>query len=380
MNFNGAGIATTALVGPFRVVERTTMPNNTASWRKKIHAKSKEAPPPREIAPLRIEPPPGKADNPGSNDAATAEDPADRRRHHGWRKTIQASRPGTPVSGPPTTIERLAEQVMRTTPAIEDIADNRSERSETPGPRRDPKPKAGRYASLFTSLKDVPKGPEFAEPWSLDTEPVFEPYIDPLNTIQSVRSHIINYSTKPISTEHSNGLLCVFEHYRKIREAKELLELQLQDLRQDMKRAEEVWVDEEDRYNAEIRRLELLMAHGATGVAGCVSPQFWGPPLTKNCRVLHARQGSVVDRKSKNRKTIPVGKRLSMNAFLTPDQLDKEIRLKSQRGAFVSKGNLGRADQPSISRTPYFAFRNDGGPIQTVYAEGERGSTRRNPI
>jgi hypothetical protein len=213
---------------------RNAMSENKATgWRKKIHTK----PPPLKL---------------GVDGAAGADDSNDRRRHHAWRKTIQVSRPGTPISGPPATDE---------------AEDTQGERAPSSTPRRDTKPKLNRYTSLFSGFKDAPKGPNFNEPWS-DEQPIYEPYVDPQLAIQSIRSHMINFSMKPIPLEHNNHLFCIFEAYHKLRDEKERLDVALQETQQNLQRAEHQWTNEHTLYAEEIRRLELLIAQGTTGVAG----------------------------------------------------------------------------------------------------------------
>ena len=229
-------------LGRRRLSDDNTMPDNKGvGWRKKIHGSK-----PKDITPLKF----------GRDDTVAADDPGDRRRHH-WRKTLHGSRPETPVSG------------TLTTSAIEDAEDTRSERSEVSTPRRNSRPKLARYTSLFSSFKESSKGPEF-EPWSEDAPPPFQPYIDPLNAVQSIRSHMITCSSKPIPLEHNNGLFRIFEDYRKVREEKEHLETLLQDTFQGWKVAEEQWSASEGRYEAEIRRLDLLIARGTSGMTGSV--------------------------------------------------------------------------------------------------------------
>ncbi|KNG47658.1 hypothetical protein TW65_05727 [Stemphylium lycopersici] len=234
------------------------------------------------------------------------EDSAGRRCQPSWRKTLQGSRPQTPVS------------TFTATTAVEDIEDARSDRSETSAPCRDSKPKLARYTSLFTTFKETAKetakAPGFSEPWSDDAPLPFQPYIDPLNVVQSVRSHMAN-SSLPISPEHHSGLFRVFEDYRKVREQKERLESLLKETLQDWKQAEGHWRDYEDRYSGEIRRLELIIARGSRGMAG----------------LAQARQGSIVNRKRRHRKTISHDSLPREYELLSAEKLDVEITSKSQK-------------------------------------------------
>ncbi|KAF1843793.1 uncharacterized protein K460DRAFT_342364 [Cucurbitaria berberidis CBS 394.84] len=264
------------------------MPDNKAvGWRKKLHG-SKQ----KDMLPLNTD---------GDDTTAVAEDSSDRRRQHGWRRTIHGSRPETPVTVAPTNL-------------AEDSEDARSERSEVSTPRRNSKPKLARYTSLFSSFKESSKGPEFAEPWSDDAPPPFQPYVDPLNALRSIRSHMITAS--PIPLGHNSGLFRIFEDYGKVREEKENLETLLQDTFHDWETAKDQWNESEGRYEAEIRRLELLIARGTSGMTG---------------RLIKARQGSVVDRRRRHRKTTSNDRFPPMYEFLSPNQLDSEIRLSSQR-------------------------------------------------
>jgi hypothetical protein len=207
-------------------------------WRKKIQSK------PKELPPLKL----------STEDSVTAGDSIDRRRHHGWLKTIQGSRPGTPVSGPPAT------------PTRDEANDVQGERAADMTPRRDSRPKSKRITSLF-GFKETSKGFDFAEPWG-DERPAFEPYMDPKVAIQSIRSHMVNFSMVPIPLEHSNNLFRIFEDYYMLRDENERLESLLQEQHKSLSRSEDQWAKEERRYAEEVRRLELMIAQGATGMEG----------------------------------------------------------------------------------------------------------------
>jgi hypothetical protein len=212
-----------------------SMPDNKGvGWRKKMNSKPKE---------------------PRPGDAAVTDDSSERRRHHGWRKTVQVSLPATPVSGQPS----------------DEIENAQCERTEPSTPRGDSKPKLIRYTSLFSSFRDTKeaKGPNFAKPWDVAVLPI-EPYVDPKVAIQSVRSHMLSFSMVPIPLGHNSSLFRVFEDYHKVRDEKDHLDTMLQETHQNLQSSGEQWTKDERRYEEEIRRLELLIARGATGVAGQV--------------------------------------------------------------------------------------------------------------
>lgn len=213
------------------------MPDNkAASWRKKISTKPKDPQLPKTSL----------------DDATNAESG----RHRGWRKTIQASRPGTPTPVTPVT------------PTVDDI-ETHNERQICSSPRRESRPKLTRYTSLFSGFKDTSKGFEFDTPWD-ENQPDYEPYVDPKVAIQSIRSHMVHFSMKPIPLEYSNNLFCIFEHYHKLCEENDHLVADFERTRQEFKHAQQTWAHEEQKYAKEIRRLELLISKGASGVAGFV--------------------------------------------------------------------------------------------------------------
>jgi hypothetical protein len=214
--------------------------NKAVGWRKKIHSK------PKELQPLKL----------GPEETGTADDSTDRRRH-GWRKTIQGSRPATPVSGPPAT------------PTTDEVSDAQGERASCSTPRRDSRPKPKRYTSLF-SFKDTTKDFDFSEPWG-DERPPFEPLVDPKFAIQCVRTHMHNYPMKPVPVEHNSNLFRIFEAYHKLRDERKRLEDMLHEVQEHFSCSKDQWTKEERRYAEEIRRLELLIAQGTTGMAGYVS-------------------------------------------------------------------------------------------------------------
>lgn len=239
---HSASSTTAKQAAQLAAANRTTdkMPDNNnkgvgVGWRKKIQHKPKELQP---LKPLKL----------NTDDAATG-------RHYFSRKTIHGSRPATPV-----------------TPAIEETPEEgRNEPVESTTPRRSSKPKLVRYTSLFSNFKDIHEAanPEFAEPWS-EVKPDPVDLVDPILIIQSIRSHIAKFSTTALTPEHNSGLYRIFEHYYQLRSKNVEVEEALQQTREELATSQERWIGEERRYAEEIRRLELLIAKGTTGVAGFV--------------------------------------------------------------------------------------------------------------
>lgn len=134
--------------------------------------------------------------------------------------------------------------------------------------------------------------------------------------LQATHSYLCNNFYKPIPSEHHSGLLRIFEDYRHLREGKEKLESLLTETLEGYKSADQLWMTKEDRYQAEIRRLELLIARGTTGLAG----------------VMSARKESVVKRIRPQRKLQSTDQLLSSHEYLSPEKLDEQIKMRSQKG------------------------------------------------
>lgn len=138
---------------------------------------------------------------------------------------------------------------------------------DVPSPRKATKPKLAHYLSGYLAIKDASKEPEFGEPW-LEMPPPSREYVDPMVSLQSVFSHMITNPSCPIPLHYNNGIFRVFEDYRKIREEKERLDNLLHESFEGYRAAERFYDKAEAEYQAEIRRLELLIARGTSGVDG----------------------------------------------------------------------------------------------------------------
>jgi hypothetical protein len=134
--------------------------------------------------------------------------------------------------------------------------------------------------------------------------------------LQAIHSHLCNNFYKPIPPEHHSGLLHIFEDYKKLRVHGEKLEGLMKESLEGFKSAEELWTVKEERYQVEIRRLELLIAHGTTGLVG----------------VMAARKESVVKRTQPKRKIPSTAQPIAMYEYLSPEKLDEQIKIRSERG------------------------------------------------
>jgi hypothetical protein len=72
----------------------------------------------------------------------------------------------------------------------------------------------------------------------------------------------------PIPLHYNSGILRVFEDYRKVREERARLENLLHETFEGYRAAERFYDNAEAEYQAEIRRLELVIARGTLGMEG----------------------------------------------------------------------------------------------------------------
>jgi hypothetical protein len=283
-------------------------------WRKKIGGKPKEQPPFRTDSDDIVATPP--------TEILSAVDTNDRR-YHGWRKTIAVSRPSTPMTtAPPTSTQ-------------DNVEDTRSEISGASTPRRGSRPKTARYTSMFATHKEEPHDSIFSEPWSLDNPPkkaAAWSYVDPIVAMESIHSHMCKNYLVPIPLEHSSGLFQIFDDYRKLRSHKEHLEARERDAVDHSREVTAQWHQSEILYEDEIRRLELLIARGTTGMAGYVTVRYNYRVYLTGHSLMEARRGTVVDRKGQHRKTISTDRLLSRYQHISSAELDEEINSKTRQG------------------------------------------------
>ncbi|KAF2444230.1 hypothetical protein P171DRAFT_28826 [Karstenula rhodostoma CBS 690.94] len=219
-----------------------------------------------------------------------------------WRSTFH-SRPGTPSRAPTPTIFQFDTDGVR-----------REITLDVPSPRKATKPKLARYLTGYLAIKDPSKEPEFGEPWS-EMLPCSREYVDPMVSLQSVFSHMTTNPSCPIPLHYNNGIFRVFEDYRKIREEKERLDNLLHETFEGYRAAERFYDKAEAEYQAEIRRLELLIARGTSGMDG----------------MIKARSDSTVKRTRTHRKTMSENPTPASFENMPMAQLDEQIRMRSQQ-------------------------------------------------
>lgn len=271
-------------------------------WRKRLHDKRPKTPASAKTA----------AEDAAQNDHSLEK--SARARSHpaeklGWRRIYHGSRPETPVA--PPTIAALADETE----------DTRSEISSEAGPasvNTTPKaPKLAHYLSSYRALT-APETQEFSfsEPWSLFPPPRDEPQIDPLEIVRKVRSHIGRQTWVSLPVEYNYGILRVFEEFRKISEKQEKTLREYKKALDTWKSDKSKWDNTEDLYQQEIRRLELLIAQGKSGMSGLIA----------------ARQGSILERKRAHRQTMSFDRSETAYKDVSQDQLDEQIKMMSQKG------------------------------------------------
>jgi hypothetical protein len=179
------------------------------------------------------------------------------------------------------------------------------------------KPKLSKYWSNLKGGPQKEKEQIFSsEPWSEENPYIVEPFVNPLTVIQSVSSLLSKIPPAPIPVQHGSGILRVFEEYRRVREEKERSESLFKDLLYDYRNAEDRWYGQEEQYLEEIRRLELIIARGESGMSG----------------LMKARHGSLIDKRRSSKKRIALEPDQSAVKALPKDKLDKEIQARSHQG------------------------------------------------
>ncbi|KAF2129978.1 hypothetical protein P153DRAFT_339355 [Dothidotthia symphoricarpi CBS 119687] len=291
------------------------MPTNIGvNWHRKIHSKPKDAPPPLKIS---------------ADDLATvSEDASDRRRHHGWRIAVQGSRPATPVSTTPASATPVS--IAPTTPVVEDRGDRsemdaRSDRSGAATPGWNSRPNASRYTTLFNNFKETSRESEFTEPWSEYAPPPYQPTVDPLGALQSIRSYMLSQSSKPIPLDYHCGLFRIFEDYRNSKNEKEQLEILFEKMCKDWTIEEQQWAASQRRYEADVHRLRMLLAQGTNDVT-------------------NLKDGQEIKTNSQ-RKTVETDRLPPTLEALSHEQIDEQLRFTIQRA------RLQRPKSPSATMT-----------------------------
>ncbi|KAK4556368.1 hypothetical protein LTR86_006512 [Recurvomyces mirabilis] len=173
---------------------------------------------------------------------------------------------------------RMIQPTRSRTPALEpDILDD----AATPiTPKRGLKPK---FSSYFTQLAGVPEidlpfGSSIDDlmPPQLPIWPEDEPYPQPdaEGLIDSITCRLMSDPYGTLDPRFNGMILQIFESYRAALDEKTLLQAQLDDLTRgrrsmvhSLQQAQKQWAGERQAYKAEIKRLEVLIANGAGGLA-----------------------------------------------------------------------------------------------------------------
>ncbi|KAK3677234.1 hypothetical protein LTR78_002772 [Recurvomyces mirabilis] len=173
---------------------------------------------------------------------------------------------------------RMIQPTRSRTPALEpDILDD----AATPvTPKRGLKPK---FSSYFTQLAGVPEidlpfGSSIDDlmPPQLPIWPEDEPYPQPNaeGLIDSIMCRLMSDPYGMLDPRFNGMILQIFESYRAALDEKTLLQAQLDDLTRgrrsmvhSLQQAQKQWAGERQAYKAEIKRLEVLIANGAGGLA-----------------------------------------------------------------------------------------------------------------
>ncbi|KAF1956770.1 hypothetical protein CC80DRAFT_504578 [Byssothecium circinans] len=227
-----------------------------------------------------------------NDDISPAEDTG--RRPPSWRKTV-LDRPETPAV------------------IVTDEGGQGEALVEANTPRRSSRPKLVHYLSGLHSKEHL-KHIDPTEEWWNEIEPAPQnPLVDPQVALQSTYAHMRRLPSRPIPVSHFSGLFQLFEDYRKTRDQNETLTGKVEETSQQLEKATQNFHEAEVRYQLEIRRLELFIAHGTSGMAGLVK----------------ARMDSVVKRKK------VLGRKSDLDGFtnfqdVPVAQLEEQIKARTR--------------------------------------------------
>ncbi|KAF2011741.1 hypothetical protein BU24DRAFT_288335 [Aaosphaeria arxii CBS 175.79] len=179
---------------------------------------------------------------------------------------------------------------------------------------RSSRPRLARYISDYLTFGG-PDSPEFSEPWSQDVplRPVTP--VDITMVIQMIQMHIHQFPLRPLPVEHTSGLLRIFEEYRKAKEEANVSGEKWRDILVDFTNAQATWEATESSYQSEIIRLRSVIGKGASGMTG----------------LAKAQQGMAMERQKTQRRPFSIDRGRSAYDDFTLEQLDNEIRSKSQQ-------------------------------------------------
>ncbi|PVH96663.1 hypothetical protein DM02DRAFT_631800 [Periconia macrospinosa] len=194
--------------------------------------------------------------------------------------------------------------------------DTRSEgSSEALTPRRATRPKISRYLSGLPHFKENIDS-TFTQDWWNEIQPLpAEPPLSPEEMIRSVSKHMHGLPAQPIPISMFNGLFRVFEDHRKIKEERTRLDQELRETLDAHDSAADRWCKAEAQYQEEIRRLDLLIARGTSGMTG----------------LAQARKHSVIKRKRINPNKATEDFVAAPLANLPEAQLNQEIKSRSKK-------------------------------------------------
>ncbi|KAG9948590.1 hypothetical protein KCU85_g5003, partial [Aureobasidium melanogenum] len=152
---------------------------------------------------------------------------------------------------------------------------------------------------------------------------------DPDQTMDSIMRTLIAEPYRPLDVKHNSPLLMIFEGFRNLRDENSSLLRKLKyeaetrfESHHELELERQAWQREKEQYQAEVRRLELIISENKEGVA----------------EVVRARQGSLLGREHRRRTTSSANtsrddSRETVFEFLERTRIEDERKQEAARKA-----------------------------------------------
>lgn len=200
--------------------------------------------------------------------------------------------------------------------------------------KKKPKPKFIHRASqyLVGSLKNPSAPPDPFENPQKDLQ-----YADIDRVVENVYEIIARNPGKAVEAHHGNNLLRIFEAYKEIRDERNVLvqKLKEKNLNSDttlhiLESERTKWKEDEEHYKADVKRLEVLMAMGKTGMAEVT--------LARTQSLIRGTRRRA--RMKRSEVTVPELKSESLpSSASSPDTADKIISNRKSFHCFETPAN-----------------------------------------
>lgn len=142
-------------------------------------------------------------------------------------------------------------------------------------PGRNERKGFAKYLSSYLSAANTPTSPKTGSPredfWTkIDPHEYFDT-TDPLDTLDCLSKRLVNEPYRPLDASANSLLLRIFEAYRKLSEKNVQLTSSFEKALETLEEAGKMWAEESNKYQAEIRGLNILGAKENRGLMGRIA-------------------------------------------------------------------------------------------------------------